>query len=457
MRPIEQRLRDALQAEAELWPSPPMERVFIGRVRRRAPGWLVAGATAAIVLVVVAGAVWAVRIGAGDESAAKPAALSASPPIEVGPFEQVAGAAGEFGVEPLSEEPDVNGDVIATAEIAAVAAGDRGMVAVGNLNGMDGGIGSIWFSADGEDWQRVPHDDVLFGVPGETPNTMIVDVAADDTGFLAVGVRFTEPRERIVWSSADGLGWERSEGPGLDAAAVTATDLGWMVVGSLDLQASIWTSPDGVRWESVTSTALTSDTHNLAVHDLAHDGERLVAVGDSGARDYREDRPVIWISDSGAGWERVSGDTGVLDVPTGSGIESVTAGPAGFVAVGEERIAEGDDPAFGLVWHSPDGVDWERIRLGPRDSGRPLTVVSSDAGYVVYGVAMEGDDLVTRLWTSTVGLTWDTVEPDGLAPHLPRTALMIDRQLLVFGSLVRGATEDGQVLYGEGAAWSAGL
>ena len=457
MTPIEQRLRDALRAEAELWPSPPVERAFVGRVRRRAPGWLVAGATAAAVLLVVAGAVWAVRIGAGDESAAEPAALSAPPPIEVGTFEQVAGAAGEFGVEPLSDEPDVYGDVIATAEIAAVAAGDRGMVAVGNLNGMDGGIGSIWFSADGLDWQRVPHDDVLFGVPGEVPNTMILDVAADDEGFLAVGVRFTEPRERIVWSSADGLGWERNEGPGLDAAAVAATDLGWLVVGSVDSQGSIWSSPDGLSWESAASTALTSDTHNLAVRDLANDGERLVAVGDSSARDYREDRPVIWVSDSGAEWERVGDGTGVLDVPTGGGIESVTAGPAGFVAVGEERIAEGDDPAFGVVWYSSDGVAWERIRLGPRDSGRPLSVVSSDAGYVVHGVAMEGVDLVSRLWTSTDGVTWDSVVPDGLEPHLPRTALMVDRQLFVFGSLVRDTTADGEVLYGDGAAWLADL
>jgi hypothetical protein len=457
MSSTEQRIRNALAAEAELWRYSAEERLSDRRQRPAVPGWLVAGATAAAILVVVAGVLWAVQTGSETEARLESAAISAPAPIEVGPFVKVAGDSGEFGVEPIPEEPDQYGDIIATAEIAAAAGGERGVVAVGNLNGSAGGVGAIWFSSDGTQWQRVPHEDALFGAVGEVPNTMIVDVAADQSGFLAVGVRFAEPRERVVWRSLDGLSWSRGEGPGLDAAAVTSTDFGWTVVGSDGLHGGVWNSTDGLTWESAPSPVFVSDTHDINLQDIAHDGDRFVAVGGESARDIREERPIIWISDDAAVWERV-GDAGdVFDIPIAGGIRSIASGPAGFAAIGEERVAEGDDPGFGVIWHSPDGLEWESVRLGPLGSGRPLSITASNAGYVVYGFLFDGRNMSSRLWTSTDGLTWDVVDPEGLEPHLPQTALAIERRLLIFGSLERSVNADGDVFYGTGAVWEAGL
>ena len=451
---LEGRIRNALEAEAKLWPQVAAPHQST-RERRVFPGWAVAGATAISVLVVVAGAVWAIGFAAGGEDAAEPASLSAPAPIEVEPFVRVAGDAGEFGVSPLSEEPDAEGRIIAAAEVMAAASNRVGVVAVGNLNGTDGGIGAIWFSPDGADWERVPHDDELFGVPGLSPNTMIVDVAANDSEFLAVGVRFTEPRQRIVWRSSDGLTWSRSQGPDFDAAAVVATDRGWMVVGSGGLDARVATSQDGVTWADDRPEDMTSDTHDLAVQDVAYDGRTFAAGGYSSALEYREDRAVVWISEDGRRWERVADEA--FEIPAASGITSIVAGETGFVAIGEERIAEGDDPAFAVAWHSPDGSDWEQARLGPQDSGSPLSVTANSAGYVVHGAWFDGTASHVRLWTSADGIAWETVDPVGLEPHLPRTSLLIDRRLMVFGSLPRAATDDGELLYGEGAVWVAGL
>jgi hypothetical protein len=393
-----------------------------------------------------------------DTELASGATLSVTP-IEVSAFEQVAGDNGEFGVEPLAEEPDQNGDILVTATITAAVAGPQGMVAVGSLDGSSGGVGAIWYSPDGSQWQRIPHDDDLFGMPTEPANTMVVDVAAGESGFLAVGVHFTEPREQVVWASADGLTWSRAEVPGLVGAAVINTESGWTVVGGGGLQGAVWNSRDGLDWEAASGEAFSSDTHDISIQDVAYDGQRFVAVGGSSARELRQERPIIWISDDGTNWEPIVDETGVFEIPAADGIGSVVAGPSGFVAVGEERIAEGDDPAFGVVWSSPDGLEWERVRLGEADTGRPMSITASEAGYVVLGF-YSADDVTygSRLWTSTDGKAWEVVDPEGLDDHFPGSSLQAGRRLLLFGSLRRdtGETYDNAGL-GGGAVWEANL
>lgn len=458
MSDIEQRLRDALMAEAELLSYPLDRPLPTAPELRPRPGWLIAGATAAAVLLLVAGGVWMVGlVGETNTELGSDVTLSAAP-IEVGTFVQLAGD-DEFGVEPLSEEPDENGDVVATATITAAVAGPKGMVAVGSLDGSGGGIGAIWYSPDGSKWQRIPHDDDLFGIPTQPANTVIVDVAAGDSGFLGVGFHFAEPREQIVWSSSDGLIWSRTEVPGLVGTAVVAAESGWTLVGGGGLQGAVWNSSDGLDWEAASGEAFTSDTHDIGIRDVAYDGQRFVAVGGSSAREFRQERPMIWISDDGSHWEAIEDESGVFDIPTADGIGSVVAGPSGFVAVGEERIADGDDPANGVAWVSADGLEWRRVRLGEAYSGRPLTITASEAGYVVLGF-YSADDVTygSRLWTSTDGVAWEVVDPEGLEDHFPGTSLQADRRLLLFGSLRRdtGETYDNAGL-GGGAVWEANL
>ena len=99
MTVLEQRLRDALAAEAALWPDPVAGGLPVRRHRR---GWLVAAATATSVLVVTAGVVWVMGMGGAGETELGGDAQVPLAPIAVGAFEQVAGAVGELGVEPAS-------------------------------------------------------------------------------------------------------------------------------------------------------------------------------------------------------------------------------------------------------------------------------------------------------------------------------------------------------------------
>ncbi len=135
MTALEQRLRDALGAEAALWPVP-AEAWSPKRQWRR--GWIVAVGTAAAMLVLVAGVVFAIGSGGTGDTQLGGDSPIQLPSMDVGPFEQVAGADGEFSVDPLSEEQGERGLVIAVATVTAAASGQSGTVAVGTIEGAQG-------------------------------------------------------------------------------------------------------------------------------------------------------------------------------------------------------------------------------------------------------------------------------------------------------------------------------
>ena len=455
---LEQRLRNALDAEANLWPYPAETQLEGSRRQSRSSGWMITAATSAAILVVVAGAYWVFGVRSSETAqlgSETPAPLSA---IAMGPFEMTAGGDGEFGVEPLTEEPDANGIIMATALIESAVSGPNGFVAVGELNGSDGGVGAVWYSSDGSRWQRVPHDDELFGSTADIPNTMIVDVAAGDAGFLAVGVHFSAERQQIVWASPDGVTWTRTEVPGFISSAVAATDTGWTVVGGGGLQGAVWNSTDGLEWEAAPSEPFLSDTHNISLQDVAFDGELLVTVGGTNATAVREERAAIWISDDGIEWTEVIDEQAAFDQPSVGGAVSVVSGPRGFVAMGRERLEEGGNPTLTVVWFSSDGKVWDRVVVSEDADIVPLEVVAGDAGYVIVGLRGDDSGVTPHFWTSTDGLVWDLTESEGLDPYYPGTALLVERRLLVLGAQPR---ETGNPFdtsgYGAGAVWEAGL
>ncbi|MGQ0826524.1 MAG: hypothetical protein ACT4OX_16100 [Actinomycetota bacterium] len=99
-------------------------------------------------------------------------------------------------------------------EIHAVARGGRGWVAVGFDENGDPAIvdtrGAVWFSPDGTTWERIPHDEALFGGPGEVVE--IRALVATDQGYVAAGNwRGDHAPSAAVWTSRDGRAWQLAD------------------------------------------------------------------------------------------------------------------------------------------------------------------------------------------------------------------------------------------------------
>ena len=75
---------------------------------------------------------------------------------------------------------------------------------------MRDGSAAIWVSEDGITWSRVPHNETVLGGPGLQA---MYDVTVGGPGFVAVG--WDNPLEEgsdasaAVWTSVDGLTWDR--------------------------------------------------------------------------------------------------------------------------------------------------------------------------------------------------------------------------------------------------------
>jgi hypothetical protein len=174
----------------------------------------------------------------------------------------------------------------------------------------------LWASRDGRTWTDVV-DPLMSSVNA---------VAGGPYGFVAAGQGGADPG---VWFSADGQAWQRIAGDAFDSRWPTRPDglrinndpgdipieltlasaaaglAGYIVVGGDGLcvsegfcgsdEAVIWTSADGRSWSRVPTDDRFSDGY--ATVAIAW-GSRFVVGG------VRTDRPAIWISDSG---EEVSG------------------------------------------------------------------------------------------------------------------------------------------------------
>ncbi len=172
-------------------------------------------------------------------------------------------AAAAPATEPLSAEgPDAgSGDEFAggcqpsssawfsEATIGAVAATPGGFVALTPTHPSDWNRAPIcaplvWSSADGRVWELVSSESP-FG-----DGAFVFNVAERDGRLVAAG-GVTE-NEGAIWLSDDGVGWERADIDLGLAEAVVAGDLGWVVLGMVDVEGNergIWFSDSGLVWD----------------------------------------------------------------------------------------------------------------------------------------------------------------------------------------------------------------
>jgi hypothetical protein len=218
-------------------------------------------------------------------------------------------------------------------------------------------------------WEKVPFEETGFGVWAE-----VRSVARGGPGLVAVGY---ETRGSVaegfvpgrVWTSTNGRRWDVVAGDQFNGVAlevVVDTPNGLLAFGqpvSSGGRMSVWRSSDGTEWELVTDQA-------PSISHVVVGGPGLVAAGAEVGAGEVGSRTAFWTSRNGRHWDRVPGDDERF--PSGSVMGLARTGDA-FVAVGLEfelvlpENPEGFDEVGALetdvlVWTSPDGEQWRRIR-----------------------------------------------------------------------------------------------
>lgn len=264
-----------------------------------------------------------------------------------------------------------------------VSAEPGGFVAVG----YDGGSAAVWTSPDGGVWERVPHDEAVFGGPGDQRAQAVAAVPQE--GWVVVGSDAgANGGEAAVWRSGDGASWTRVPdggdlgGPGLQAALdVVAGPEGLTAVGVDDGVPTAWTSTDGGAWAPV---ALPGGA--AAYGAAGRLGGGPIAVGAAVADGLDA---VIWRPTGPGAWERDEGEDlrGVLDQE----LAAVASGEDVAVAVGRTNVGGGDDAA---AWSRSEGTAWVR---SPHDE----VIFGGDQAQRMSDVAVSGTTVVAVGWSGS--------------------------------------------------------
>ncbi|HUF32459.1 MAG TPA: hypothetical protein VMN58_04525 [Acidimicrobiales bacterium] len=311
-----------------------------------------------------------------------------------------------------------------------VDAGDGLVVVVGSTAEADGVDAAAWTSSAARTWEPAPHDEAVLGGDGSQE---MVAVARVEGTIVAVG---TEAAER---------------GSGLDAA--------------------VWSSADGVRWQRADAERLRAPGRQQVTGVAVLDGT-AIAVGwdDSGG----EPDAAVWVIGADEdpapppvrsptpAWVRVEGES-ALEAPGEQRLSAVAVLDDGFVAVGSVRAPVGvvADPgpsrrvgpvqvgdSDGAVWRSDDGRSWRRAAdavLGGDGDQRALAVAVGAGGVVAVGV--DGGD--AAVWWSPDGRRWEQV---GVAELAAPGRQVVTSVIAVGDTFLAAGRDEGA---GEAAVWAS--
>ena len=290
----------------------------------------------------------------------------------------------------------------------------------------------------------------------------INDTVAWNGGFIAVGfvpigfVPAGSPNEEVAfWNSPDGTTWTRmsiDETPftGGAVSGLVTTPTGIVAWGTLGqptcigqgegmtcdpIPVMLWTSPDGAKWTQVADVSMFGGATFTNVTVGAHG---LVAAGDTGW-----DSPAIWVSATGATWQRLSLPSSTFAAAHFSSVRATAAGYVLGGATGGTAPASGGvaapETGVAAAWWSPDGRTWTKGTV-TRNAGVGTSLGSIDvgsSGLVAVGSAEGGK--AAAAWTSTDGRTWQPIAlgnsgapaPPAGVPALPGLIVRSDGTHLV--------------------------
>jgi hypothetical protein len=302
--------------------------------------------------------------------------------------------------------------------MTGVVSHDGGITAVGygcdNEEDLSCVSATAWTSPDGTTWTRTGFDADVFG-DRVNDRTSMGDVISTAHGLVAVGelthwtfdevgVEQMATTHPAIWTSPDGLTWERpflGEGIDLEPSEhpdakvwinAVAEGAGGRLVAVGPIQdddgtpiAGVWTSDDAQTWTRVPhdpSVFSDSDDQPVYVWDVAAGERGFMAVGGEG----RPARPVVWTSPDGLSWTRAPIEQDDFDFVGSLG--SVAVGSDGYVAAGPAGSWSPDNPQLLTAWTSTDGASWRPI-AELRERGFVWDILGVDEA-VVLGGSFEG-------------------------------------------------------------------
>jgi hypothetical protein len=327
------------------------------------------------------------------------------------------------------------------------------------VEGLSGARPHVWASADMETWTEAPLGDL-------EDRMQVMDVAAGPRGLVAVG--FTDDLVSALWSR-DGVTWQRAA---IDpqplfeedtVMAVAAGPSGFLAVGYIwPVRAEAWFSADGLSWRRVGPAALPEgELHDVVV---LGDGSFLAVGTDKSGHDWNA---MAWrIAADGRQWHRAPGQE-ALNGPQDDSLTRLWHHAGGFLARGLEEDTEQRVDCVGLpvmptaslevAWvcaiderqftlSSADGSHWQRhadslAQIGEFVAPPPtlweLTAVDRwGDGLIAVGA---GSDWQIRVWLSVDGSAWQPVgEPVAVGGRLPTvgqddaiTGLVVAGEMLI--------------------------
>jgi len=231
-------------------------------------------------------------------------------------------------------------------------------------------------------------------------------LAGGPGGWLAVG-------PQAIWTSRDGLNWTLSathgispQLPGDQLLVLTNTAQGFLAAGEAataggGTQAVIWTSRDGLTWQRKTATQLGlvafGATAQGIVYGAAHGPDTVISGGVVSGGNVS----ATWLStDGGSTW---AAETVPADHGAGASLAGLGSDGSGLVAVRPGHGANGGPD--GVAYFSPNGQDWQYAGTIDAAAGWSAGVVKGGTnGFVVTGTTAAGQ-IVAYTSTGTGG-TW---------------------------------------------------
>ena len=241
-------------------------------------------------------------------------------------------------------------------------------------------------------------------------------LAGGPGGWVAVG-------PQAIWTSPTGLTWTLAathgitpQLPGDSVWVINKTSGGYLAAGTGNGPAKgqhtgvIWTSRDGLTWQRATAAQLGLAAPGETVQNISYVTWRGNATVISGAVVSKTGASysAAWLStNGGTAWTR-------LNIPADHGAGTTISGlgsdGSGLIAVRPGRTAAAPPPAppDGVAYFSPDGRTWQyaaTIGPDPKAGGwTPSVVKGSNYGFVVTGTTADGRLMA---YTSTgTGTSW---------------------------------------------------
>ncbi len=309
--------------------------------------------------------------------------------------QNMAVATAAFGTYPEQEQRDV------AQSVDRVVGSGNTIVAMGSQTSDGVARQQFFVSTDGGATWRLAAVHARGGGPAPLGH-VATRLAGGPGGWLAVG-------PQAIWTSPDGVNWTLAathgitpQQPGDQLLVLNDTAQGFLAAGQVPVsgggtQAVIWTSRDGLTWQRKTAaqlglTALGATSQGI-VYGTAHGTDTVVSGGGDAAA-------VGLSTDGGSTWAAVT-------IPADHGAEASISGlganGSGLLAVRPGQGANGGPD--GVAYFSPNGQTWQYAgTIGAAGGWSPGVVKGSANGFVVTGTTAAGQ--IVAYISTDAGRTW---------------------------------------------------